>query len=295
VGELVPNGSASASTPLVVPADTQPGSYYIVGEANWNNAVAETSENNNDRSSGVFRVGGDLIVATMSAPSTAMANGQITVTESTKNQGAAAVPESVTAYYLSSNSTYSAGDQLIGSRTVGALGPSTTSTASPQLIIPAGTAPGMYYVIAIADANGVVAESLENNNVKSSAVMRVGPDLIVLPLTAPSSAVAGTSINVSDTTKNQGGDTAPASSTSFYLSTNQSIEAGDVFLGSRQVSSLGPGLSQAGSVMLPIPATTTAGTYYIIATADSGNVVVEVDETNNSRWKSISIAAAPPP
>ena len=50
--------------------------------------------------------------------------------------------------------------------------------------------------------------------------MRIGPDLTVTAFTAPSSAVAGTSISVGDTTKNLGADSAPASVTNFYLSTN---------------------------------------------------------------------------
>ena len=59
-------------------------------------------------------------------------------------------------------------------------------------------------MIAVADVSNVVAESLENNNTRVSSLVRIGPDLTVTVITAPSSAVAGTSISVSDTTKNQG-------------------------------------------------------------------------------------------
>ena len=94
-------------------------------------------------------------------------------------------------------------------------------------------------MIAVADAAGVVAESLENNNTRASSTVRIGPDLTVTALTGPSSAVAGTSISPSDTTKNQGVDTTPASVTNFYLSSNSTLDAADLFLGSRNVSSLG--------------------------------------------------------
>jgi subtilisin family serine protease/subtilase family serine protease len=295
VGELLPNASATASTPLVIPSDTLPGSYYIVGKSDWNTAVAETSETNNARPTGVFRVGGDLIVSAMSAPTTAMANGPITVTDSTKNQGAAAVPESVTGFYLSPNSTYDATDEFLGSRVVQSLAPSGTNTASTALVIPAGKAPGIYYVVAVADMSGAVPESLENNNTRASAGIRIGPDLVVTALTAPSSAVAGTSVSASDTTKNQGGDTAPISATSFYLSTNSTLDAGDLYLTAREVSTLGPGLSQSGSATVPIPASTAAGTYYIIAKGDGENAIAEAQETNNTRARSISIQVAPSP
>ena len=111
---------------------------------------------------------------------------------------------------------------------------------------------------------------------------------------SPSSATAGTSITASDTTTNQGGDWAPGSGTSYFLSTNTSFDTGDLFLATRQVVSLGPGMSQAGSVTFSIPASTAAGTYYIVAKSDGENAILEAHETNNTRVKSISIVAAPP-
>ena len=58
---------------LQIPADTAPGSYYVIAMADWNSGVAETAETNNDRASGPIRIGGDLVVASLSAPATATA------------------------------------------------------------------------------------------------------------------------------------------------------------------------------------------------------------------------------
>jgi subtilase family serine protease len=182
---------------------------------------------------------------------------------------------------------------FLGSRVVGSLGPSETSTASTQLVIPPGTVTGTYYVIGVADWNGAVAESTESNNTRTSNLVLIGPDLVVTAVSAPSSAVAGTSISASDTTKNQGGDTAVASVTSFFLSSNSSLDVSDVLLATRPVPSLGPGLSDAGSLALAIPVSTTAGTYYIIAKADGDDASAEALENNNTRWRSISVSAAP--
>ena len=293
VGELASNSEAAAATPLQIPADTLPGSYYIVGRADLNQAVGETNETNNDRSTNVIRIGGDLVVSTVSAPVTGIANGPITVTDTTKNQGAAAVPETTTSFYLSANSLYEPTDQFLGSRTVGALGASGTNTFSTQLVVPTGTAPGIYYVIAVADSNNAVSESLENNNTRNSGGVRIGPDLTVTALTAPSSAVAGASVSATDTTKNQGGDAAAASVTSYYLSPNSSWDGTDQLLATREVPPLGAGLSQTGSLMVPIPASTVPGTYYIIAKGDGSAAIAEAEETNNTRARSISITAAP--
>jgi subtilase family serine protease len=147
----------------------------------------------------------------------------------------------------------------------------------------------------VADWNAVVPESIESNNTRTSGVLRIGPDLAVSALVAPASAAAGTPIAVSDTTVNQGGDPAPTSVTKFYLSANTIFDASDVLIGSRQVPSLGPGQSSAGTVSLTIPSTTTPGSYVIIAQADGDGAIAESLETNNLRTRSISITAPPSP
>jgi subtilase family serine protease len=203
------------------------------------------------------------------------------------------VPQSSTGFYLSVNSSYNPGDVFLGSRTVSALAASTSEGASTQVAIPANTAPGTYFVIAIADWNGSVSESSETNNTRATGTIRIGPDLVVNSLNAPTTAVAGTTIAGSDTTMNQGGETAPATVTSIYLSANSTIDAGDQVIGTRQVSAVGAGLSSTGAVSLTIPASTPPGTYYIIAKADGTDSVPEISETNNTRARTITISAAP--
>jgi len=89
---------------------------------------------------------------------------------------------------------------------------------------------------------------------------------------------------------NQGGGVAAASLTRFYLSTNATLDAGDVLLeGSRVVADLVPGASSAGSTSVGIPQGVAAGTFYIIAKADADNAVGETTETNNTRSQSIVI------
>ena len=291
VGELSAGGTGTGSVSLQIPPGTAPGSYYVIARADWNAAVAETTETNNYRPGGVVRIGGDLVVTAITAPAAAKANGAISVTDTTKNQGTAPVPESATGFYLSLDFAYSADDVLLGSRAVGPLGVSQTSTTSTQLWIPAGTLPGTYYVVAVADWNGVVPETTENNNSRFSGSVRIGPDVIVAVVTAPFSAAAGATITAGDTTTNQGGDTIAGTVTSFYLSTNLTLDAGDLQLASRPVPSLASGASHTASVSLVIPGSTAPGTYYIIAKADDDDAVVESVENNNTRAKSISISA----
>jgi len=293
VGALAADGVESVTTSLMIPAGQAAGSYYVIARADWNVAITETIETNNDRVSAAIKLGGDLVLTALSASATGMANGTIAVTDTTKNQGGAAVPQTSTGFYLSTSSTFSQTATFIGGRTVGALGVSGVESGTSQLVVPAGTTPGTYYVIGVADWNGAVLESLENNNTRSSGTVRIGPDLTVSALTAPSTAVAGSTISGSDTTMNQGGEPTPASSTRFYLSSNATWDGSDTLIGTRSLPSVGPGLSSAGTASLAIPASTIAGTYYIIAKADGDEAILEISESNNTRTKTISISAAP--
>jgi len=99
---------------------------------------------------------------------------------------------------------------------------------------------------------------------------------------------------VTDTTLNQGGDTAPTSVTAYYLSANGTLEPGDVLLATRAVPSLVPGGSHSGSVSLLVPASTSAGTYIIFAKGDGNDSIAELIETNNTRTRSITITAGSP-
>jgi len=157
------------------------------------------------------------------------------------------------------------------------------------MLLPASLETGTYYVLVVADPGNVVLESAESNNMKASAAVKVGPDLVVSALTAPIRAVRGTSITVSETTRNQGGSEAAASVTRYYLSANGALDATDVQLGSRAVGALGPGAASAVTLSLTIPAGTATGAYYIIARTDDANTVLETTENNNTRAVSLRV------
>jgi hypothetical protein len=92
------------------------------------------------------------------------AGATLSITETTRNTGGGSAPATTTRYYLSSNGVPDAGDTVLGSRPVPALAPGTTDTATVTLTIPAGTPGGWWYVIAAADGEGAVAETIETNN-----------------------------------------------------------------------------------------------------------------------------------
>jgi len=291
VADLAGGATSALTTMVQIPGDVAAGTYYVFAIADWNGIVGETAETNNSRS-GTLPVGGDLQVTSLTIAGGGAANGPLTVTDSTKNQGAG-ISQSETGFYFSVNSTLDASDVFLGSRVVPALGTAAISTASTPLTVPAGTSPGTYWVIAVADLGTAITESSETNNTRANS-FKVGPDLIVSALTAPTTAVAGATISVTDTTLNQGGDTVPASGTAYYLSSNGTLDASDTLLGTRTIPSLVPGSSQAGTVSVAIPASTAAGTYIIFAKSDGNDSIAEITETNNTRTRSISVTAGSP-
>src|SRR5262245_12693370 len=289
VPALAPNASSSGSATLVIPVGTPAGTYYLLARADGADAIGESVETNNIALA-LLKVGADLMISAFTAP-TAVGNGTpFMVTDTTTNQGAGTAAASTTSYYLSVNSSFDGNDVLLGSRPVPALGPGVASSGSATLTIPAGTPSGGYFILARADAGDVVTESLESNNVVSR-IVQVGTDLVVAVLSGPTTAGAGVAFTVTDTTRNVGGGTAEASTTAFYLSTDSVLDPADILLGSRAVPALPTGASDTGSVSLTIAAGSPAGTYYIIARADNGNVVTEVTEGNNTRATAVQVGA----
>ena len=202
------------------------------------------------------------------------ADADIVVTETTKNQGTGASLPSATGFYLSTNSTLDAADVRLGSRLVPVLGNRQRRCAVDDVACSRRRQlQGLDDVLAKADWENAVGESVETNNARATGAIKIGPDLIVSVLTVPASAAAGSTINVSDTTKNQGGGSADPSTTRFYLSTNTTLDSSDVVLGNRSVPSVAAGTSNVASTALTLPTETAAGTYNIIALTDIGNAV----------------------
>ncbi|MBY0496543.1 MAG: S8 family serine peptidase [Cyanobacteria bacterium] len=289
IGVLTPGGQAPLATSLAIPASVAPGSYYVIGKADWNAAIVETNDTNNHKpSSARINIGPDLLVTALTAPSTAAAGEPIVVTDTTKNQGATAVGSTVTAFYLSFNTTLDGADLLLGSRTIANLNGGAMDVASTSLAIPASTPVGTYYVLAQADHDGWVTEYLETNNVKISAAVKIGADLSVTVLTAPANAGAGQSIVVNETTANLGAADADAAVTRYYFSSNQTLDPSDMLLGSRATPYLDAGTVSAATVTLTIPAAVT-GSYWLIANADDAQEIAETSETNNLKKVKIDV------
>ena len=143
-------------------------------------------------------------------------------------------------------------------------------------------------LIARCDDLAQVTETLEINNVRSSTI-DIGPNLTLMSITAASSVVAGASLSITDTVLNYGIQTAPASTTRYYLSLNTALDGNDIPLGGqRDVPPLDYNRTSASSATLQIPAG-LSGAYYLLAVADGNGAIAEANETNNVKAKSLTI------
>jgi subtilase family serine protease len=153
-----------------IPADVAAGTYFVIGKADADGLVAETNEGNNTSARSVA-VGPDLTVPAFTVPFAVVAGADVVVNETVLNQGAGAAAPTLTRFYLSLNGSVDASDvQLEGSRPVPGLAAGESSAGSTVVTIPAGAAPGTYYVVARADAGGAVTETSEGNNVRARVV-----------------------------------------------------------------------------------------------------------------------------
>jgi len=239
----------------------------------------------------------DLTVSALTVPSQSTAGASISVNDTTANAARTSrAAASTTRFYLSNTSTLGSGAVTLGSRAVPSLTPGQTNSSSITVTIPAATAAGAYFVIAVADADGVVSESNETNNTTSqtitvTAAPVTAPDLFISALSVSGSMKRGNPMNISDTVTNKAGtSTAGSSTTNFYLSTTSTFGSGATLLGSRAVSSLGAGASNSGSTKVTIPTTIAVGNYFLIAVADANSNVAESNETNNTASIAIAIS-----
>jgi len=99
----------------------------------------------------------------------------------------------------------------------------------------------------------------------------------------PATAAAGKTLTVTTTVRNMGPAPAGAFTLRFYLSSDDVLDAGDVLLGSRTITSLAANTNRMDSTTVTIPAgTTVPAGYRVIAVVDALGQQDELNETNNT-------------
>ncbi|MEQ1911351.1 MAG: CARDB domain-containing protein, partial [Vicinamibacterales bacterium] len=224
-------------------------------------------------------------------PSQGIIAGTVNVQVVILNNGAAAAGAFRVGFYYSNDFTITAADVYSGSACTFASGLSAgaSNTCSGAITVPASLAPGTYYIGAIVDDLGAVAEGSENNNFTSygfttALTGAVGPDLVPVAVTAPSSGTIGGTLTVSAAVRNQGPALAGAFRMAFYYSTDSNITTSDVYSGAActYASGLVATTGDTCSGPIPVPGSLTPGTWFVGVIVDDLSQVSEVFENNNS-------------
>jgi subtilase family serine protease len=292
---LAPGGLSSGTMPVTLPANLAAGTYFVVFWADSGQVNADANVGNNLLARPLTIVRPDLTVTAVSvAPAATAPGASVNVTHIVRNAAVAAgrALPTVSRLYLSLDATLDAGDVPLLDVPVGALAGGGQAAVPRSVQIPAGTAPGVYRILAEANATGAVVEAEDANNVGASAPFLVGPDLVVTAATAPTAVKAGASVSVSTTVRNQGGQVAPPSLVRFVL---VSLGGAEVPLAAtRAVPSLLPGaVSGPMATAIAIPADVPIETHVIRVVADADGAVAEADEGNNTRTTGHLVVSAP--
>ncbi|WP_375415731.1 CARDB domain-containing protein [uncultured Hymenobacter sp.] len=297
-GSALQVGQSSARyASFTVPAGTAPGNYYVLFTADYQNQVNESNEGNNVAAVSITVTPPAIDLTIQQAvvnPLNTAAGNSISLSCAILNQGNAPASSSSVGFYLSTNTTLDANDQLLTSQFGTALSPPYSSDRYGTAAVPPGTAPGTYYILFVADYQNQVGETNEANNVAavSITVSPAGVDLLITQEQLyQSTVVAGNSVQMNCAISNQGNTQASSSVAGFYLSSNQTFDAADLLLSTAQGGSLSANQSSTRYAIPAIPAGTAPGSYYVLFVADPQNAVMEINEANNVRSQSLTVLA----
>ncbi|MBI3245244.1 MAG: hypothetical protein HYZ50_01915 [Deltaproteobacteria bacterium] len=224
------------------------------------------------------------------SPSSGVAGASVTVSFMIRNQGSGTASASTTNIRLNtSSSSVTISDPLLVSISTPSIAAGGTSNVSQAVTIPSNRSPGQHYVWVILDVSSTAGQGAANEaNDKTNTPFTVTglPDLITQSLAvSPSSGVAGASVTVSFTIRNQGSGTASASTTNIRLNTSSSsVTISDPLLATVSTPSIGAGGTVNVSQTVTIPGV-SAGSYFVWVILDVSSTAGQ-GATNEANDKS---------
>ncbi|MCK6547496.1 putative Ig domain-containing protein [Myxococcota bacterium] len=283
--------AGTASTPLtaavVIPRNIAVRTFRVIIVVDPDGQIGEALEDNNAASSsGNLTVrGADLKVTSISAPGTGFIGLPYTVDVTIDNDGAASARAFRYAYYLSTNDIIRVTDTRIFVSETATIASGGSQSFTDTIELPTFTSTQTLYLGVILDIYSDVPETSEGNNIGRvptpiSIVFPI-PDLEAEIVTTATAAAAGEELAVTRLLLNTGVYEASGFTYAYYLSSNPTISADDILVGTF-TSSLDAGADDYGIDVLQIPATVSAGSYYLALVLDPANTMFEVDETNNT-------------
>jgi hypothetical protein len=171
VDSLGSGQSSNQDASLFIPENTAAGTWFILFYADADLQVAESTEDNNvaGYQVEVQSVWPDLLVLNQEIDTTLiLPGGSLNALCDVMNQGTGLAGNNHLRYYLSEDNIYDDYDFELGSEEIELLDTGKFSTLSENLVIPANTSAGYWFILFFADADHQVDESDETNNLNFS-------------------------------------------------------------------------------------------------------------------------------
>ena len=283
------------------------GDYYVILRVDPDGYIKESTKTNNDLSLPLHLTVPDLVPTNLIAPAVASSGQSVSFQWMAQNQGNAVATNTYAIYdgyqwydtlFLSTNQQSSGRIAWLWSYTpwYSVLAPGQAMTNSQTLTFP-GVPQGNYYVVLAVDYGNNVMEVNETNNSFAQPIQVLNPDLVPISLTAPATAEARSTFQVTWQVANQGAADAFLPNWPWrwedylYISTNSTWDSHALNLGYADHSQAIPsGTNYVQSLSVTLPGF-AAGSYYLILSVDEGNYLYESNKTNNYRSIPISISS----
>lgn len=289
------------SAPLIIPASTTAGDYYILFVSDYENNFVETNENDNILASQFTvteEIKNELYIANTSI--TAQSGTSISVSSRyyySGNQTSSQLGTAYLGYYLSTDRYLSSDDVLLDSDSSSIGTNDLYDSESETLDLPSDLDSGNYYILFIADHINSISETNENNNVSYESFSYTGGN------TQNTDDIYITNMSVTKRSGNiyraylhqrYSGNTTNADLNNpdiiYVFSKDSILDINDVAIG-RDSSTIGSD-DTYDSEYIDFDITdytTNSGTYYILFYVDYNKEVIEINENNNSGKVSFSV------
>jgi trimeric autotransporter adhesin len=280
------NSSVNESHTVTIASGSIAGTYdaYVIVD---NNSEVTQSNTSNDYGAAVpFAVQStatpaDLLPQNVAVtPSTVAVGSTVTVSYTVRNQGGTNAPASHTKIQIKNPSNVEVVALVFSTAAISA---NSSINESHTVTIPSGSAAGTYNAYLIVDNNSEVTQSNTSNDYGAAVSFTVQStatpaDLLPQNVTVtPSTVVAGSTITMSYTVRNQGGTNAPASHTKIQVKNSSNVQvAAPVF----STAAIGANSSVNESHAVTIPSGLAAGTYNAYVIVDNSSEVTQ-SNTNN--------------
>lgn len=220
----------------------------------------------------------DVAAVNQTASPTVVTQGEVvSIDVLVENQGTQSETFNVTCYCDSGV----VGTQLVTDLSAG------DSTTLTFLWDTTGVPPGDYIVKAWADSGGVISETDETNNwctAPATVTVKIHDVTAISQVPNVTQVARGETVSIDVTVKNQGNFTETFDVTCYYDSNP---------IGTQPVNNLTPGASAVKTFYWDTTGV-ALDTYHIEAWADSGNVILEADETNNNCTSFVTVTVYEP-